>query len=244
MSAVETSKRSTARKAAKWPDIEESRVCKNIPCLSHTYFINTKAYYDVYLESVQVDSEVAHWHANARPDSESVGPAGLCATLNLKSTRPGLLWAALDSPSPALGRTWLTRACSGSESRSPGRRAASLNLKSNWLAHAWSGWLRSPGLLLRNQHDPGRTAALALNSWLEGDSPRPASGRPALSRTQARFARACSGPHLTRPASYSREPALGRSGLGLSLRGRLLAAVLTPGNVSILHSESKVCVCY
>ena len=55
--------------------------------------------------STQLDSEVAHWHANARPDSESVGPAGLCATLNLKSTRPGLLWAALDSPRPALGRT-------------------------------------------------------------------------------------------------------------------------------------------
>ena len=52
---------------------------------------------------LQLDSSC---HASAaRPDSKPLGPAGLCATLNLKSNRPGLLWAALDSPGPALGRT-------------------------------------------------------------------------------------------------------------------------------------------
>ena len=35
-------KRRTARKGAKWLGIEESRVCKDIPCLSHTYLTTTK----------------------------------------------------------------------------------------------------------------------------------------------------------------------------------------------------------
>ena len=40
--AVETRKRSTARKGAKWLCIKESRACKDIPCLSHTYLTTTK----------------------------------------------------------------------------------------------------------------------------------------------------------------------------------------------------------
>ena len=40
--AVETLKRRTARKGAKWFGIEESRVCKDIACLSHTYLITAK----------------------------------------------------------------------------------------------------------------------------------------------------------------------------------------------------------
>ena len=44
----------------------------------------------------------------------------------LKSTRPGLLWAALDLPVPA------------PESESPGRRAAALNLKSTRPGLLWA----------------------------------------------------------------------------------------------------------
>ena len=43
---------STVWKAAKCPDIEESRVCKDVPCLSHTYLISTEVNYG-YLKSVQ-----------------------------------------------------------------------------------------------------------------------------------------------------------------------------------------------
>ena len=41
--AVEASKRHMARKAANLPD--KSRVCNDIPCLSHTYLISTKIDY-------------------------------------------------------------------------------------------------------------------------------------------------------------------------------------------------------
>ena len=40
--AVETHKRRTAPKGAKRLGIEESRVCKDILCLSHTYLTITK----------------------------------------------------------------------------------------------------------------------------------------------------------------------------------------------------------
>ena len=40
--AVEKRKHSTVQEGAKWLSIEESRVCKYKPCLSHTYLITTK----------------------------------------------------------------------------------------------------------------------------------------------------------------------------------------------------------
>ena len=92
--------------------------------------------------------------ASARPDSESLGPAGLWVTLNLKSTCPGLLWAVHDLPVPAPSR---------------GRRASALNLKSTCPGLLWAILdLPVPGLAdseARTCYSVTSMTRVALRHW-------------------------------------------------------------------------------
>ena len=143
-----------------------------------------------------------------------------------RSTRPGLLWAVHDLPVPAPGRSHGHRAAGP-----PHSTWSRLDLPMPGLADSEARACYSvtsmTRVALRHWHSTrdlkstrrGLPVGGLLWAALRLDSPGPALG--------------CT--WLARLALHSREPALGRSGLGLSLRGRLFAAVLTPGNVSILH---------